>query len=309
MNVVNGAQELAHDAVAGNCPAWWKDGCGLNGCFGTCADGLEAVNPCMESIAGVIWIFGSPLAFPFIFCFSPDPHTHESSGYEISALQAPMYRPITCCSSMVCLPCAQWHLRRKVLGGDMTKYKLWQGQHDGPQCCARRCPGTFITIEAGTYGEQDCPDAFLCLEVWILGGMWSSCCAFDVSRRVLREERGLNTDPTEARQNKCTGFFGNIMTCMMQAGFCCCLTSCCLGLCAPDSEGAQECSGEAGRASRACCSIAHSLWKGIMYTKVITMGCMSAQMIHEVESEWDGQPKGKDPEAVKSLEMDRDDHE
>jgi hypothetical protein len=43
-----------------------------------------------------------------------------------------------------------------------------------------------------------------------------------------------------------------------------------------------------------------------MFTKVITMGCMSAQMVHEVESEWDGQPKGKDPQEVKLLEMDRD---
>jgi hypothetical protein len=303
---IDAIMDLAQNAVRGVCPDCWTDGCGLNRAFGTCADGLEAINPIAESIASIIWIFGSPLAFPIIFCFSPNPHTNETSGYEISALQAPIYRPISCCASMTCLPCGQWHLRRKVLNNDMSKYKLWQGYHDGPQCCARRCPGSFITIEAGTYGEQDCPNFFLCLEVWVLAGMWSSCCAFDVSRRVLREERGLNVDPTEERQSKCAAFFGNIMHCCIQAGFCYCMTSCCLEICAPDSDGAQECSGEAGRASRACCSIANTLWKGIMYTRVITMGCMSAQMIHEIESEWDGQPKGKHPEVPKSLEMDRD---
>ena len=78
----------------------------------------------------------------------------------------------------------------------MSKYKLWQGYHDGPQCMARRCPGAPITIEAGTYGEQNCPEAFLCLEVWCAAGIWSMCCAFDVTRRMVREERGLGKDPT-----------------------------------------------------------------------------------------------------------------
>jgi len=297
---------MAQNAVEAVCPDWWTSGCGLNGCFGTCADGLEAVTPGVETLASIIWIFGSPIAFPILFCFSAEPHTNETSGYEIDALHAPLYRPCGCCCTMT--PCGQWWLRRKVLNNDMTNYKLWQGQHDGPQCCARRCPGSFITIEAGTYGEQDCPNLFLCLEVWVLAGIWSSCCAFDVSRRVLRQERGLNLDPTEVRQSKCISFFGNIMHTCFQAGICCCLTSCCIGLCAPDSEGAQECSGEAGRASRACCSIATTLWRGIASTRIITMGCMSAQMIHEMESEWDGQPKGKEPGVPKSMEMDRNDN-
>mmetsp|Transcript_26800 Transcript_26800/g.38019 ORF Transcript_26800/g.38019 Transcript_26800/m.38019 type:complete len:302 (-) Transcript_26800:192-1097(-) len=295
--------DMAKEIVRAVCPDCWTEGCGLNGIFGTCADGLEVVNPILESFAGAIWCLGSPLAFPFIFCFSPDPHTYESSGYEISALQVPVRRPISCCAYMICLPCGQWHLRRQVLGGDMTKYKLWQGYHDGPHCCARQCPSAPITIEAGTYGEQDCPDFFLCLEVWILGGFWSSCCAFEVSRRVLREERGLNTDPTEARQDKCIGFFGNIMHHCFQAGMCCCLTSCCVMICAPDSEEAQECGGEAGRAARSCCRIAHTIWRGIMFTRVITTGCFSAQMLHEVNTPWDGRPKGRDPVAPKSMQM------
>jgi hypothetical protein len=141
------------------------------------------------------------------------------------------------------------------------------------------------------------------MEVWFLGGMCSACCAFDVSRRYLRDERGLNVDPTEARQDRCIDFFSNIMHACFQAGFCCCLTSCCLAICAPDSEGAQECSGEAGRASRSCCQIAQTLWQGILFTRVIGMGCMSAQMIHETETPWDGEKKGKDPPV--SMKMDR----
>ena len=297
------AEELISGTVETVCPDCWLGGCGLNGVFGVCADGLEIITPFVEALSSAIWCFGSPLAFPFIFLFPSDPHTNETSGYDISMLRAPLRRPLSCCLSTICFPCGQWYVRRKVLGGDMTKYKLWQGYHDGPQCCARRCPGAFITIESGTYGEQDCPNMFLCLEVWVLGGLCSTCCAFDVSRRYQREERGLNVDPTEARQDRCIDFFSHIMHACFQAGLCCCLTSCCMAVCAPDSEGAQECAGEAGRASRACCQIARTLWIGIEFTRVIGMGCMTAQMIHEAESPWDGGKKGKDPPV--SIKMER----
>jgi len=188
----------------------------------------------------------------------------------------------------------------------MTKYKLWQGYHDGPQCCARTCPGAPITIEAGTYGEQDCPNLFLCLEVGVLGGMCSACCAFDVSRRYQRDERGLKLDPTEARHHKCVGFFSNIMHSCRQMGMCLCISGCLVGTCAPDSAGGQDFAHEAKRASNACCRIAHTIWKGIMWTRVIAIGCMTTQMIHEASVEWDGQPKGKAPkpkEAPRSLVM------
>jgi hypothetical protein len=61
-------------------------------------------------------------------------------------------------------------------------------------------------------------------------------------------------------------------------------TACCIKICAPESDGAQECSGEVGRAARACCSIARTLWRGIMSTRVIAMGCMYAQQYHELET-------------------------
>lgn len=64
-----------------------------------------------------------------------------------------------------------------------------------------------------------------------------------------------------------------------------------VGLCAPDSGGAQECSGEAGRASRACFSIARTIWRGIMSTRVIAMGCMVAQQFHELAQDETAPPK------------------
>lgn len=72
-----------------------------------------------------------------------------------------------------------------------------------------------------------------------------------------------------------------------------CATSCLVGVCAPDSSGAQDFAGETGRAARACCRIAHIIWKGILWTRVIAMGCMTAQMIHEAEKPWDVVTQGK----------------
>lgn len=170
------------EIVNNNCPQFVQDGCGLDPCCGACAQCLETVTPAVEWFSDMIWIFGSPLAFPIIFCF--DPETNDSGGWQISMLQSPTRRPLECCLSTLCCPCAQWYLRYKALGGDMTKYKLWQGRHDGPQCCARRCEGAPITIQSGTYGEQNCPHAFLCLEVTCLAGMWSICCAHGKSKHT-----------------------------------------------------------------------------------------------------------------------------
>jgi hypothetical protein len=284
---------FVHDGVDSCCPDWWKNGCGLNGVFGTCANCLEVTNPILQQVGDAIWIFGSPIAFLCIFCFPSDPYTDESSGYAVSMLEAPCRRPITCCFATVCVPCAQWHVRRQVLGGDMTKYKLWQGYHDGPQCFARACPGAPVTITAGTYGEEKCPNAFLCLEVCCLAGIYSTCCAFDVSRRYQREERGLSIDPTEQRQRRCIQFFSTIMHSCFQLGCCFCATSCLVGICAPDSSGAQNCAGEAGRAARSCCRIAQTLWKGILWTRCIGMGCLTTQMLYEATTPWDGQPKAR----------------
>jgi hypothetical protein len=156
--------------------------------------------------------------------------------------------------------------------------------HDGPQCMARRCPGAPCTIESGTYGESDCPDAFLCFEVTCAAGFWSVCCAFDVTRRLMKQERNLGSDPTEIRQEKCVAFFGEI-------AHYCCMMACCVWVCgacisclAQDSEGAQDLGSASGRASHACFEIVNTLWRGIWSVKVIAIGCMSAQMVHEIDA-------------------------
>jgi hypothetical protein len=70
----------------------------------------------------------------------------------------------------------------------------------------------------------------------------------------------------------------------------CCMAACCLrvgsclvGCCAIDSDGAQECSANGQRASSACFSIAHTLWRGIQSVRLLAMGCMVAQQSRELK--------------------------
>jgi hypothetical protein len=277
--------EQGQQCIQNICCTCWTNGCGLDGAFGAIANGLEAINPCMEYIADCIWILGSPLAFPIVFLFPPagdDATIPPGGGWSMSMLQTPLRRPLHCCLYTLCAPCGQWYARREALGRDMTKYKLWQGQHDGPQCLARRCPGAPITIQSGTYGEQDCPNAFLCLEVSILGGFCSICCAHNVTRRLIKDERNLTNDPTEERVDKCVAFFSQLAHNFMMCGICLCCASCLVGCCAPGSDGAQECSGEAGRAGRACRSCAMTCWRGIWSVQIIAIGCMATQQDYEL---------------------------
>lgn len=245
-------------------------------------------SPAVEYLADAIWCLGSPLAFPCIFCFSPQPENENQSqgiggGWRMTMLQTPLNRPILCCFATLCLCAGQWWARYQALHGDMTKYKLWQGHHDGPQCCARRCPSAPITIQAGTYGEQNCPRIFLCLEVTLLGGIQSICCAHNVTRRMIQEEYNLGRDDTEIRQEKCAAFFGRIMHQCFHLACCLRVCSCCIGCCAIDSAGGQECSQNGTRASRACFQIAWRLWRGIQSVRLLAIGCMVAQQCHELK--------------------------
>ena len=291
------------DCVDNMCCDCWKEGCGCDGCFGVVADGLEVINPLMEYVADCIWCFGSPLAFPLIFCF---PAGTTSGGWKVSMLKTPLTVPIKCCLYTLCAPCGQWWMRRELLEKDMSKYKLWQGYHDGPHCCATRCPSAPCTIKSGTYGEDQCPECFLCLEVTCLAGVWSTCCSFGVNRRMIKEQYGLGEDPTEVRVNACIGFFSRLASQLCALSCCVCVASCLVGCCAPDSEGAQECSGEGGRAAGACASCARTCWRGIWSVKIIAMGCMSAQMDYEIK-ELDGHPAPSAPPQEKMERGENDD--
>ena len=222
-----------------------------------------------------------PPSHPIIFCF---PAGTTSGGWKVSMLKTPITVPIKCCLYTLCAPCGQWWMRRELLDRDMSKYKLWQGYYDGPRCCAGpRCPSAPCTIEAGTYGEDQCPECFLCMEVTCLFGFWSSCCSFGVNRRMIKEQYSLGEDPTEVRVNACIGFFSRLASALCGLSLCVCCGSCLVGCCAPDSEGAQECSGEGGRAAASCRSCAQTCWRGIISVKIIAMGCMSAQMDYELK--------------------------
>ncbi|KAG7358959.1 hypothetical protein IV203_015548 [Nitzschia inconspicua] len=291
--VLGGVENGVNGVVDKCCCECWQQGCGLDGCFGTCADTLEAINPVMEYIADLIWFLGSPLAFPLIYCFDKGPDTEPpGGGWQIPMIQTPLRLPIMCCAFTICAPCGQWYMRRRLLDGDMTKYKLWQGYHDGPHCMARRCPGAPITIEAGTYGEDKCPELFLCAEVTCLGGFWSVCCSYNVNRRMIKEQRNLGDDPTEVRVNKCIGFFSALASKLCMLGCCVCISSRLIGCCANDSAGAQQCSGQGVRAGNACRSCARTCWRGIWSVKMIAMGCASAQMNHELK---EGKPLASPP--------------
>jgi hypothetical protein len=102
-------------------------------------------------------------------------------------------------------------------------------------CPARHCPGAPITIQSGTYGEDKCPNLFLCAEVTCLGGCWSVCCTFDVNRRMIKTERNLGDDPTEVRVNKCIGFFSALASKLCMIGCCVCISSRLIGCCANES--------------------------------------------------------------------------
>jgi len=298
--------DAAQNCVSENCCNCWTEGCGCDGCFGVVADGLETINPCMEYVADVIWCFGSPLAFPLIFCFDDGPETTPpGGGWQLAMISTPVRVPLKFCFYTACAPCGQWWMRKKLLGGDMSKYKLWQGYHDGPVCLARRCPGAPFTIEAGTYGESQCPEAFLAAEVCCLGCAWSVCCSFDVNRQMIKDQRNLGNDPTENRVNNCIGFFSKLASHLCMCAVCVHCSSCCVGLCAPGSEGAQECSGEGGRAAGACFSCVRTCWRGIYSVKLIALGCASSQMDFEMK---EGQPLASAPTKT-NMDRGNDDDE
>ena len=166
---------------------------------------------------------------------------------------------------------------------------------------ARRCPGAPITIEAGTYGEDKCPNTCLALEVTILGGCWSVCCSYGVNRRMIKSQRNLGDDPTEVRVDKCVGFFSALASKCCMLGCCVCLSSRLIGCCANDSEAAQACSSQGVRAGDSCRSCARTCWRGIWSVKMLAMGCATAQMDHELK---EGQPLSTKP-VVKKQTMDR----
>ena len=79
--------------------------------------------------------------------------------------------------------CNQYLLRKKVLGGDMSKYQCFQGYYT--ICCC---------FKGGSCNEESCPDLCAFLE-----GCCCNCVAISASRRYTMEKYNLNSDACDYR--------------------------------------------------------------------------------------------------------------
>ncbi len=322
---------------------------------------LRSMEGAAKCTTKLLCCLASPVLFPIVFCFDPDtgegsgdgdgdgdgdgeddgdgeggPDPDPSSysgGWNVSTIKAPLKAPCVCCASLsvICLPCGQFYIRKYIiLDGDMSKYKLWQGRRDGPKFLAKYCPGRGVhvlvpfTIEAGSHGEDKCPNCCLCAEVTCLGcGICSPCAchSFTVNRDIMMEEYNLGMDPLERRFEKCQGFFGELLSCAACSSrhlyyFSCCLRnvaelelelessespSAAGGQTGPTSTGPTGPTGrlgpageeselslpllhiseEANRLRRDCRVVRRICRYGMTSVKVVAIGCMSSQMVHE----------------------------
>ena len=238
-----------------------------------CSHRLDQISPCLESVAAAMWFCAGPCAFPLVFLF-PDQPAAAGATWRVPMVEAPMKQPLVCAGA-ACVPCAQYYVRLRVLDGDISKYKLFQGRADGPHCCAHIWPSAPITIKSGTYGDSG-SSAWLCAESCLC-----PCCAFEVSRAVMKQERGLADDPTEVRYRHCQHFFGMAAASCAQLGCCVKCMGCLVGCCAPENAGAQSLEDSAYRAGNGCLRIAHLLHRGLWAVRLVAVGCMSAQIVHE----------------------------
>eukprot|EP00041_Stephanoeca_diplocostata_P016902 m.335127 g.335127 ORF g.335127 m.335127 type:complete len:522 (+) comp20523_c0_seq3:207-1772(+) len=249
------------------------------------ADRLDDFSGCAERAADVLWIFGSPLAFPFVFCFPKDPPPYNEAEYpnkwDHFMIHEPCQNPCECCFGYLCLPCGQYRLRSKILEGDMTKYKCCQGYYDGRYCLAAACPDRGLPFEwkSGTYGEEKTPRACLCLESTVC-----CLCAFHASRWLLRDDRALAMDPTEIRVERCIDFFHWVAQFCWCCGMCVWCAGCCMICLNPGSAEVENLGEASQRAGSACIRIGRIIWNGIWHVRWAAIGCMTAQMVHEMNT-------------------------
>jgi len=128
-----------------------------------------------------------------MFLCSDDPLENDDSKYgkyhafvnqwQVGMIHAPGADPLVCCAACVCVPCAQYYLRDKVLGGQMENYICCQGYY--PACCCFR---------PGHMGEQQCPHLCLALE-----SIFCQSCAVSSSRLAVMDMYELQSDPMDRR--------------------------------------------------------------------------------------------------------------
>lgn len=110
---------------------------------------------------------------------------YQDHEYTFAApmLQAPCQQPLACCASVLCVPCFQYYLRRRLLRGDMEKY----------ECCTGSCRG-FMCYEGSIFCEDRAPELCLFLESSLC-----PCCALGYTRSALMRQERLQSDPCDRR--------------------------------------------------------------------------------------------------------------
>ena len=191
-----------------------------------------------------------------------DPRAVFAREWETGLQDACCASPLCCLCGLTCPHATAYHLRQQVLGpGNMSQYKCCQGYFD---CCCFR---------AGTLGEEQCPEAYLCVEAF--------CCthfATQANRFYMMDTRDIKPDPCDNRLVRCH----NCMQC-----------AACLFELAAYFSGSEDVQDAAGvlRCIADC-----------MYVSI--MSCMAAQ----VQAELDAEKAGRKPAphaAPRNLEMQR----
>ncbi len=118
------------------------------------------------------------------------PYARFSNTYDITLFQAPYHEPCCCFCSILCFPCAQLHMRHRVLNhvhpnSGWSNYKCFQGYFGGESC-----------------GDSECPVFCMCFE--------ASCCpglAVSATSNVIREQYQLGLDEDDVRLIRCHNCF------------------------------------------------------------------------------------------------------
>lgn len=145
-----------------------------------------------------------------LFLFSGDPiennpKNNRRNTFKVNLYDGCQYQP-TCCCAYCFAPCCSFHVRKKVLDYDMTKYQCCQGY--SPPCCCGCCT-------SGKMNEQSCPNCCLCLE--------SCCClgpSMSASRMYAMDKWDIKPDPMDNRLVRMTN------CCLIAACVCDCLAAC-----------------------------------------------------------------------------------
>mmetsp|Transcript_19404 Transcript_19404/g.41883 ORF Transcript_19404/g.41883 Transcript_19404/m.41883 type:complete len:214 (+) Transcript_19404:119-760(+) len=169
-----------------------------------------------------------------LFCFSSDPmsademkgkygeafapYANNTNKFDITMCQAPCKECPCWATSMICLPCAQVHMRKKALnhinpGSGWSNYMCCQGMFGG--CCC---------LQPGDCCESSCPVPCMCLEACLCPGLATS-----VNSMLIRQQYGLGLDEDDVRLIRCSN-------CLM----CFAVILSCIGICF-DWDGEQEC--------------------------------------------------------------------